>query len=190
LKGGATGLPVTLDVEGKRVLVVGGGEEAERKAALCVEAGAVVTALPAADPSDEELAGAFVVLVCDADRAHAAALAERARRAGALVWALDHPTASDLAMPAIARLGAARLAISTSGHSPALASRMRGLLEGALGPRFARFVDALGARRVAVALRDPDPASRRKAAGEALHGFSLRVEVDYPDWFETGEPDE
>src|SRR5262249_1866069 len=101
---------------------------------------------------------------------------------GVLVWCCDNSSHSDFAMPAIARVGAARIAISTSGASPALAGRMRELLEPALGERFARFVEVLAALRER-AKQESDAENRRAVLQAALDGFELDVSVRYPAWF-------
>ncbi len=114
-----------------------------------------------------------------------AALAERAQAAararGVLIWCCDDPPHSDFAMPAIARVGAARLAISTSGASPALAGRMRAALESGLGEKFAQFVEVLAALRDR-AKEEPDEARRRATLLAALEGFELDVSARYPAW--------
>jgi precorrin-2 dehydrogenase/sirohydrochlorin ferrochelatase len=86
-------------------------------------------------------------------------------------------------MPAIARLGAARIAISTSGGSPALSSRMREAFEAALDGEFACFVDELAALRERLKKDEPDPVRRRAELQRALDGFELELRVRYPDWF-------
>jgi precorrin-2 dehydrogenase/sirohydrochlorin ferrochelatase len=84
-------------------------------------------------------------------------------------------------MPAIARLGRARLAVSTGGGAPALAKRMREQLEAALdNPRFRQFVDALAELRQE--LDDPDFETRREKLTQAIDQFELVLSVRYPDW--------
>ncbi len=180
MRANATGLPITLDVDGKVVVLVGLGEEADRKRELLAEAGADVRA---ADGFSESLLdGATLVMVTVrdpqlAERVHAACAKRRV-----LVWCCDDPSHSDLAMPAVARVGAARIAVSTSGASPALAGRLRAALEKGLGERFARFVEVLGALRER-AKQDSDAARRRATLQAALDGFELDADVRYPKWF-------
>jgi siroheme synthase-like protein len=184
MKANAVGLAITLDVEGARVVVVGTGEEAERKIELLREAGAEVhrpVTFTAA-----ELDGARMVMVAERDVLLAAEVYAAARARGVLCWACDDPESSDLAMPAVARSGRARIAISTGGNSPALASRIRAALDTALGPRFARFVDALGELRDRVRKDEADPARRRLALVQAVEGFALELTVRYPEWFKDG----
>jgi precorrin-2 dehydrogenase/sirohydrochlorin ferrochelatase len=177
MRANATGLPITLDVEGKVVVLVG-VDEAKRE--LLTEAGAQVRAV--SDFAESLLEGASLVMLTAKD----APLAERVRAACAkknvLLWCCDNPSQSDFAMPAIARLGMARIAISTSGASPALAGRVREILEKALGERFARFVEVLGALRDR-AKQEPDEGKRRAVLQAALDGFDADIAVRYPKWF-------
>jgi siroheme synthase (precorrin-2 oxidase/ferrochelatase) len=176
MRADSLGFPITLDVDGAAVLVVGDSDDAdaERKRRLLEEAGAQVRQVAPAHFRDEDCDGARLVLLTRRDRAIATRVAAAARARGALVWCSDEPAACDLAMPAIARLGPLTIAIATSGGSPGLASRLRVRFEEALGETFARFVTALGERRPT-----QDVAARRAD----LDGFSLDVRVGYPDWF-------
>jgi uroporphyrin-III C-methyltransferase/precorrin-2 dehydrogenase/sirohydrochlorin ferrochelatase len=178
----ALGLPITFDVEGAAVLVIGEGEEADRKVSLLGEAGAGVEQVAAFDPA--LLDGKRMALLCMIDPGLAATVHRVARARGVLFWACDVPEHSDFALPAIARLGPARIAVSTSGSSPALAGRLRETIESALGERFARFVEALGAARERVRAEEPASFERRRDQLRALlDGFELELRVRYPDWF-------
>jgi siroheme synthase-like protein len=183
MKAGATGLPITLDLDGRKVVLVGAPDDPEtaRKRALLADAGAQVTESARFVPA--ALDGARLVMLADRDPAQAAIVFAAAQARGVLCWCADQPACSDLAMPAIARVGAARFAISTSGRSPTLASALRAAIEQALGDGFARFVDALGELRERVQKDEPDPARRRAALAQAIDGFRLELAARYPDWF-------
>jgi siroheme synthase (precorrin-2 oxidase/ferrochelatase) len=174
MRADAFGFPITLDVEGADVLLVGADDDAARKRDLLLAAGARVRVVTPAAFVDADCAGARLVLLTAREPALAANVARAARAQGALVWCSDDPARSDLAMPAIAQLGPFRLAIATAGRSPSLASRLRARLEEQLGETFARFVTALGERRPG-----GDVAARRAD----LDGFDLEVRARYPDWF-------
>jgi len=180
MQANATGLPITLDLEGKIVVLVGLGEEADRKRELLTQAGAEVRA---ADGFAESLLeGAALVMVTVRDPALAERVQAACRKRNLLVWCCDDPPHSDLAMPAVARVGTARIAVSTSGASPALAGRLRSALEQALGERFARFVEVLAALRER-AKQDGDEARRRATLQAAVEGFEVEATVKYPKWF-------
>lgn len=183
MRGDALGLPVTLDVQGARVVVVGDDEDAARKERLVADAGGVVTALMPDAFADAALDGARLVLYTGHDAALAARVAQAARARGALVWCSDDPGRSDFAMPAIARLGDATITIATRGQAPALSARLRAAVEDGLGEAFARFVAALGELRAKVQQEERDFAARRERLGHALDGFVVEIRARYPDWF-------
>lgn len=179
----ALGLPITLDVAAMPVLLIGDDADATRKRALLDEAGAIVTQLAPTAFTDGAADGARLVLMTTHDAALAARVFAAARARGALVWCADAPEQSDFAMPAVARLGHARIAIATGGSAPALASRLRATLEEALGARFGRFVAALAELRARVQREEPDFDRRRARLTDALDGFVVEVRARYPDWF-------
>jgi siroheme synthase-like protein len=180
MKANATGLPITLEIEGKIVLLVGEGEEADRKRELLDEAGAQVRSVSSF--AESLLDGAQLVMLAMRDEKLAERIFAAAKMKHVLCWCMDDPEHSDFAMPAIAKIGGARFAISTSGASPALAGRLRAQLETALGDRFAKFIEVLAALRER-AKQDPDEKKRRAMLQAALDGFDLEVKVSYPGWF-------
>jgi precorrin-2 dehydrogenase/sirohydrochlorin ferrochelatase len=179
----AIGLAVTLDLDGRKVVLVGDDEEAARKSALLAEAGAAIAQVAASAFTPALLDGAALVLVTPRDDALAAEVHAAARARGVPCWACDRPARSDMAMPALARVGALRLAISTGGRSPALAGRLRAALEDGLGDRFGGFLEALGELRERVQREEPDADRRRELLRAALDDFALALTVRYPDWY-------
>jgi uroporphyrin-III C-methyltransferase / precorrin-2 dehydrogenase / sirohydrochlorin ferrochelatase len=183
MKWDALGLPLTLDVEGADILIVGDGEEADRKQAMCEDSGAHVTRAPQFDAA--LLGGKRLVLVCVRDAQIAAQVHAAARLQGVLTWCSDDPEHSDFAMPAVARLGLMQAAFSTSGHSPALASQLRRAFAAGLGEKLARFVEALGQERERLRREERDPDRRRAALQALIDGFTVEIAARYPDWFES-----
>jgi precorrin-2 dehydrogenase/sirohydrochlorin ferrochelatase len=179
----AIGLPITLDLDGQTALLVGDDEEAARKRELLEEAGAQVRVAMPGDFEETLLDGARLVMVTVRDEALAVRVHAAARTRGILCWCSDRPDDSDFAMPAVARLGAARFAIATGGASPTLAGRLRAALVEQLGSEFARFVSALAALREQTQRSERDPARRREQLAKALDGFVLEVRARYPTWF-------
>ncbi len=179
----APGLPVAIDLEGQQVLLVGEGEEADRKHAACMAAGATVSRVSSFDAA--ALDGKRLVLVCVSDAQLAAQVHAAARARAVWCWACDDPEHSDLAMPAVARLGPALAAFSTSGHAPALSSSLRRAFEAGLGERFAGFVVALGEERERLRREEPDEEKRRARLLQLLDGFAVEITARYPDWFKS-----
>jgi uroporphyrin-III C-methyltransferase/precorrin-2 dehydrogenase/sirohydrochlorin ferrochelatase len=178
MRGDASGFPITFDVDGAEILLVGVDEDAARKRELLQEGGAHVRQIMAHEFSDAALDGKRLVFVTRRDPALAERVFLAARARGVPAWCSDDPAHSDFAMPAVARLGPLRIAISTAGGSPALAAKLRALFEHHLGQRLANFTRALTGRR-----KESDIAGRRAD----LDGFDLEIHARYPDWFKEQE---
>lgn len=155
--------PVMLDLNGRNVLVVGGGAVAARKVGALVEAGAVVTvvaaqvsdAARAARPatvveraySPSDLDGQMFVVVATDDPAVNAAVAADAGRAGLFVNAADDQANCSAILPATLRRGPVVVAVSTSGSAPALASWLRDRVAEVVDERAGTVAAELAARR-------------------------------------------
>ena len=163
--------PVFLDLEGRRCVVVGGGEVANRKARKLLQARAeVVVISPQVRPELESVAvevrnrpyeegdleGAFLAFAATDSREVNAAVAREAHARGILVNVADRPSEGSFAVPSVLRRGRMQVAVSTGGASPALARRIRGELEGIFGPEWAGLVEELAAAR-----RDGEKAGER-----------------------------
>ena len=153
------GFPLSLDVRGYPVLVLGGDEEAAEKTERLLEAGAKVTVVApvlhdrlkelAASAKvlhrgrhfrDSDLDSAILVLnMVRGDREFSRALFGKAREKKVLLWSVDQPEASTVTMPAVVACGHLRVAISTSGVAPALSGFMKEDMEKIFGEEFAAF---------------------------------------------------
>src|SRR5688500_12782551 len=155
--------PVALELSGRRCVVTGGGREAEGKARALLEADADVAVI-APRVSDGladlarrgeithiarryrrgDLAGAFLVIAADSDRAVRAEVFAEAEAEGVLCNAVDDVEHCHFAVPSIVRRGELLLAISTGGRAPALAKRLRRRLTAQFGWQWEALVDVLG----------------------------------------------
>ncbi len=151
-----------LDLDGKRCVVVGGGEVADRKARKLLQARAkVVVISPEVEPELESVAaevrlrpyregdlqGAFLAFAATDRREVNATVAKEARERGIPVNVADKPSEGDFALPSTLRRGQLQVAVSTGGASPALARRIRRELEGAFGSEWAGVVAELDRAR-------------------------------------------
>lgn len=173
--------PVYLDLRGRPVVVVGGGEVAEEKVEGLLAAGARVKVL-APELSEEllrlrdagvlawvprtyrrgDLAGVFLVLAERSDaETHAEIFAEAEER-GVFANVQDEVPFCSFIAPSIVRQGDLTVAISTRGHAPVLAVRLRQDLEKKLGPEYARFLSLAGSVRQPLAKRFPSFRERRE----------------------------
>ena len=159
---GAVLYPIFLDLDGRRCVVVGGGEVANRKARKLLQARAeVVVVSPEVKPELESVAvevhrrpyrggdleRAFLVFAATGRRGVNAAVAREARGRGIPVNVADVPSEGDFALPSVLRRGQLQVAVSTGGASPTLARRIRYELESTFGSEWAGVVDELGRAR-------------------------------------------
>ena len=140
--------PILLNIQGKKCLIVGGGEVALRKAQMLVEHGATVeivspTFCPGLnqlvkdgtiqaihrDYETEDLNDSFLAVAATDDIKTNERIAAEARKIGILVNVVDKPDISDFIVPSYFRRGDIIVAVSTSGRSPALARKIRCELE-------------------------------------------------------------
>lgn len=148
---------VDLNFTGKYVVIVGGGSESYRKTRSFVEAGSKILVvsktfshgikglhsmgkleLLQAEVKDGE---AFVdklepkpdlLVAVTSDHELNAQLIKHAKAAGCLVYSVDNTEVSDFTLPALAKIGEVRIAISTAGKSPAMARVLRQRIEKAI----------------------------------------------------------
>ena len=179
---GADFFPLFLDLDGRRVVVIGGGGVAERKVRSVLECGAVVTVVaPRLTIGLRELVsggrishedrpyesgdldGAVVAFVAVDDPEVSAAAAKDAEAAGVLVNVVDRPEECGFIVPSVLRRGRLTIAISTGGASPAWARKIRERLESEFGEEYARLLEAAARVRRRCLEEIPDPARRREA---------------------------
>lgn len=171
--------PAFIDLQGKRVVVAGGGAAALAKARLAISAGAEVfvigrviapetraalegrAALIGRDAVRGDFSAASLAFIAEDDEARAGALAETARSEGALVNAVDRPEFSDFLVPSIVDRGEVVVAVSTGGAAPVLGQRIRAAIERLLPQRLGDLAAFARSFRRAVAGKVPPPARRQ-----------------------------
>ncbi|MBS0233086.1 MAG: siroheme synthase [Proteobacteria bacterium] len=159
-------LPVFFKLDGKRVVLVGGGEPALWKAELLSATGALVEVfaetfvsgfyeLSAAPPNGQillvdrkwtvrDLAYAALAVGSFGDDAEAAAFASAARDAGVPVNVVDRPAFCDFQFGAIVNRSPLVVGISTDGAAPVFGQAIRSLIESLLPDGFRRWARAAG----------------------------------------------
>lgn len=194
--------PILLDLRGRRCLVVGGGQVAQRKVDGLLAADAAVTVVsPTASTALAQLAAAggivwhprpygradldgmrLVIAATDQPDVNRQ-VADDARDRGILCNVIDQPAAGDFTLPSVVRRGDLVLTVSTSGQSPALSRHLRKILEGRFGNEYEVFLRIMGAVRRRLLACEKDPATRRKL-------FDRLVAADLPEAIREGRRDE
>ena len=174
-------LPIFCRLDNKPVLLVGGGEVAERKARLLLDAGAQLTVVaPELDPelaelaangSIEWLAGEFApaqlagkwLVVAATDRREVNALVyQSANQARIFANVVDDPKRSSFIMPSIIDRSPLMVAISSGGKAPVLARLLREKLEALLPQHLGAVATFAGSLRERVKTRFASMGERRR----------------------------
>lgn len=174
-------LPIFCRLDNKPVLLVGGGEVAERKARLLLDAGAQLTVVaPELDPELAELAangtiewlaGEFApaqltgkwLVVAATDRREVNALVyQSANQARIFANVVDDPKRSSFIMPSIIDRSPLMVAISSGGKAPVLARLLREKLEALLPQHLGAVAAFAGSLRERVKARFASMGERRR----------------------------
>ena len=175
------GYPVVLRMDGRRVLVVGGGAVAKGKVNSLVAAGAIVTVV-APDVTAEmppavtivrrryrraDLRGQHLVVAATGDPAVNQRVFDDAAQRNLWVCSVDDPDRCSFTFPAVHRDGPVVIAVSTGGSSPALAQALRD-----------RCVAAVPGDLAAVAAELAQARAEVRAVDGTTEGRSWRPQVD------------
>lgn len=174
-------LPIFCRLDNKPVLLVGGGEVAQRKTRLLLDAGAQLTVVaPELDPelaelaangSIEWLAGEFApaqlagkwLVVAATDRREVNALVyQSANQARIFANVVDDPKRSSFIMPSIIDRSPLMVAISSGGKAPVLARLLREKLEALLPQHLGAVAAFAGSLRDRVKTRFASMGERRR----------------------------
>ncbi|MBY6006693.1 siroheme synthase CysG [Salipiger bermudensis] len=187
--------PMFLRMDGRRVVLCGGGEEVARKARLILKTEARITVLsPELDaelaalvasgradhhlaPCDETFKDAALVFIGTGNADLDLSLARMARAAGAVVNVIDRPELCDAFTPSIVDRDPVVVAIGTEGAAPVLGRAIKTEIETMLAPHLGSFVALAGRLRGAVA--EAFPQSARRGFWEwAFKGEAWRAHLD------------
>lgn len=182
-------LPVFLDLRGRLVAVVGGGELAARKIELLRAAGARIRVIaPSLGPqlaayqsagelqyvpaafAPEHLDGAALVIAATDDPDVNASVFEAASTRSLFVNAVDDSRHCSFIMPAIIDRSPVLVAVGTAGNAPALARHVRAILEAVLPQRLGALATLAGRWRARVRARLPSVTARRRFWDEFFAG--------------------
>ncbi|MGH9512429.1 MAG: precorrin-2 dehydrogenase/sirohydrochlorin ferrochelatase family protein [Terriglobales bacterium] len=177
--------PIFLKLDGRRCLVAGAGKIGEPKIQSLLAARADVTVVaPEATTKvkawaalgiitwqrrafeQSDLEGATLVIAATSSAIVNDSVFVEAQRKGIFCNSVDDPEHCDFFYPAVVRRGDFQVAISTAGHSPALAQRLRNELEERFGPEYAGWVSELGKARQQLFAVEMNAEERRRKLHE------------------------
>jgi precorrin-2 dehydrogenase/sirohydrochlorin ferrochelatase len=160
------GYLVNLALEGRAVVVIGGGEVADRKVQDLLAAKANVTVIApqirdgiAALAEEKlivaharpyrtgDLAGAFLAIAATDDENLNVRIYSDAAAMNLLVNVVDRPALCTFTVPATVHRGDLTIAVATEGRCPALSGILREELEERYGPEYSELVNLFGELR-------------------------------------------
>lgn len=172
--------PIFVDLEGRPVLVAGGGEAAAQKLRLILKTDAQITVFASQacreinelalagrlkieqrPPTGDDLIGAALIYAAAEDNVEDARVAALATEAGVPINVVDNPGLSNFITPAIVDRDPVTIAIGTEGTAPVLARTIKAQIEAML-PRSTGAIAILAANwRDRIAARIAAPRARR-----------------------------
>ncbi|SCZ85461.1 siroheme synthase CysG [Nitrosomonas mobilis] len=179
-------LPIFMNVKDRLCLIIGGGEVAQRKASVLLDAGAMVKAV-APEFLEEfsglagieyvvqrfqpnHLDGAILVIAATDDHVVNHEVSKLARARNIPVNVVDNPDLCTFIMPSILDRSPLMVAFSSGGASPVLARMLRGKLETMIPQGYSRLTAFCARLRNTVRTGITEPAIRRIFWENVLEG--------------------
>ena len=189
--------PIFLELSGRRVVLIGGGTVALRKAQALLDTGArlVVVAERINDMlealcrgSDAEvvkapyaksyLAGALLAVAATNNHQLNKQIYQDCQELEVLCNVVDVPELCDFFVPAVVKRGDFQIAISTEGQCPAYAGHIRKKLEEIFTVKHGQFLTELEALRKQIIRDVPEPADRKTLLGQLVDDKSFEYFVE------------
>lgn len=181
-------LPLHFNLKDRPVLVVGGGDVAQRKVDLLLEAGAIIRLVAPRIKSSlqkqltarhEIIEGVYVqtqmsdvvlVVAATSDQTVNTQVSNDAQEINIPVNVVDQPALCSVIFPAIVDRSPVIVSISTGGASPVLARHIKALIDTHVPEGIARVADYLLQKRAALKASFPDANTRRRIVESFLNG--------------------
>lgn len=187
--------PIFLELTGRRVVLIGAGSVAFRKAQILLDAGArLVVVAEHVDPalellcqenkqaelikapySKEYLTGATLAIAATNNREVNKQVYHDCQNCDVLCNVVDDPQLCDFFAPAVLKRGDLQIAISTEGVCPAYAGHIRTKLEEMFTETHAKFLAELECLRAKVIKEIPDAAERKSLLGKLADDESFGI---------------
>lgn len=190
---------IDLKLDGKTVIVVGGGTEAYRKTQSFIDSGAKIWVISKAFSSDiqklceekkvallktdvkdtKSFVGSLnpnpdILLAVTNDPKLNFELVKAAKSVGCMVYSVDNPALSDFILPAVAKVGDVKIAVSTSGKSPAMARVLRQRIEKLVTPEDLLEIELQANVRSILKEKVSDSKARSKMLYEILNNDNIK----------------
>ncbi len=191
--------PIFINLRGKKCLIIGGGEVAERKIEDLLQYEAAITIVSpqvtdkirtwvesgiitylSREFEEDDINGIFMVFAATNNSLVNQEIAALCRKKDVLLNAVDDPLNCDFFIPSILRHNSLVIAVSTEGKSPLYARKIRQDLEKIISEEYGEFVDILGQQREYIKNMVPDIRDRKRI-------FQAIVDSDILELLKAGE---
>ena len=172
--------PISLNLSGRRVTIIGGGNIAERKIVGLLDTGAYLEIVSpnltqhlqrlVAEKriiwkekqfSPEDIQNTFLVIAAT-NKYEINQQVKKSAKSKQLVCLVDDPAHSDFILSSILKRGRLMISISTGGASPILAKRIRSQLEQTFDERYEDYLEFLATKRSMIIKTIQDPTKKRE----------------------------
>jgi precorrin-2 dehydrogenase/sirohydrochlorin ferrochelatase len=190
---------IDLKLDGKTIMVVGGGSEAYRKLQSVLDSGAKIWVISRDFSAEVQKLGEekrvallktgikdaqafidslnpkpYILLAATNDINLNLGLVKAAKYYGCMVYSVDNPTLSDFILPAVAHVGDVKVAVSTSGKSPAVAKALRERIEKLVTSQDLLEIELQEKARSALKTTVSDPEERSKILYEIFNSVGIK----------------
>jgi precorrin-2 dehydrogenase/sirohydrochlorin ferrochelatase len=188
-----------LKLDGKTVMVIGGGREAHRKLQSMLDSDAKIwvisrdfteeiqklgeekrvallkTGIKDAQAFVDSLSPKpYILLAATNDGSLNAELIKAAKFYGCMVYSVDNPQESDFILPAVAHVGDVKVAVSTGGKSPAMARVLRERIEKLVTAEDLLEIELQEKARAVLKEKFSDPKERSKMLYDILNSVEIK----------------
>jgi len=189
--------PIFLELTGRRVVLIGAGAVAVRKARSLLAAGARLvivaeriddvltnlctgtgTELIRSKYSKDYLGKAVLVIAATNNHQLNRRIYEDCQQLEILCNVVDQPELCDFYVPAVVRRGDLQIAIGTEGYCPAYAGHLRKKLEQTFTEKHGDFLAELERLRKRIVKDVPEPADRKALLGELADDQSFEYFIE------------
>ena len=200
--------PIYLELTGRRVVVIGAGAVAMRKAQALLETGArlVIVAKDIDDKvpvryagteaelikskySKDYLAGAVLVIAATNKPQLNKQIYKDCQQLEILCNIVDQPQLCDFFVPAVVKRGGLQIAVGTEGHCPAYAGHIRKKLEKIFTEKHGQFLTELETLRRRIINDVSEPSERKVLLGNLVDdkSFDFFIENGSDAWRQRAE---
>ncbi len=200
--------PIFLELGDRRVVIIGGGAVASRKAEVVLRAGArLVVVAERIDAAMREycagkqaeliegkysknyLASATIVIAATDNETLNQRIYKDCQELEILCNVVDSPELCDFFVPAVVQRGDLQIAVGTEGRSPAYAGHIRKKLEKIFTEKHGEFLALLEQLRERIIKEVPDIDNRKALSGEMVDdaSFEYFLKNGAADWLKKAE---